>query len=58
MLTRVSNFTHDGFTINNENRKEFQIRKNAKTYSILELQEKLVLLQLRHLRSEKFLRFS
>ena len=25
----------DGTTINNEDRKEFQIRKNAKVYSIL-----------------------
>ena len=36
MLTRVFNFTtYDGTAINNEDRKEFEIRKNAKTLSIL-----------------------
>ena len=36
VLTRVSSFTtYEGTTINNEDRKEFQIRKNAKIYSIL-----------------------
>ena len=36
MLTRVSSFkTYDGTTINNENRKEFQIRKKlAEIHSI------------------------
>ena len=36
VLTRVSSFTtYERTTNNNEDRKEFQIRKNAKIYSIL-----------------------
>ena len=36
MLAHVFNFkTYDGTTINNEDRKEFYIRKDAKTSSIL-----------------------
>ena len=36
VLTSVSSFTtYDGTTIDNEDRAEIQIRKNAKTYSIL-----------------------
>ena len=57
-------FTEEyGTIINNEDRKEFQVRKHAKTYSNVQLLKSsrknnfLERLQLRHLRWEIFLTF-
>ena len=57
-------FTEEyGTVINNEDRKEFQVRKHAKTYSNVQLLKSfrknnfLKRLQLRHLRWEIFLTF-
>ena len=57
-------FTEEyGTVINNEDRKEFQARKHAKTYSNVQLLKSsrknnfLKRLQLRHLRWEIFLTF-